>query len=404
MKTNLPYNQYFFVKVFFFLTKYNFVKIIIKLIFDLLSFFLYPFFKIFKIKILNSDLSAIGHQCFDLESFKIDNPNPKFRPIVLYSFLPNKYLFDHYQNTNNTFLIVKNLYIAYFLKYLSRYRYLSYNTKKYTSYKKSNAYKLFQDFQSYQKLDFNLYYSRINKSFERFKFNLQCNYVVLHCRDISYRPDDQERFRDANINSFIDAAKYLKSLDYKIVRLGNYGMNKIELENHEDLICDFTTENFDNDVKEYLDLLLISNSKMFIGSCSGFYNVATLFNIPVIQTNVAPLAHTYPNSKLGIGIPKLYFCNRTKKILNYNEIFSRDLAYLRRDKDFKKEGVKLIDNTSTSIKEAVGEMLNILKDGKIVETNNQQQFRKIMSNYDKYSFDSASTVSEFFLKENIKLI
>ena len=143
---------------------------------------------------------------------------------------------------------------------------------------------------------------------------------------------------------------------------------------------------------------------MFIGSCSGFYNVATLFNIPVIQTNVAPLAHTYPNSKFGIGIPKLYFCNRTKKILNYNEIFSRDLAYLRRDKDFKKEGVKLIDNTSTSIKEAVGEMLNILKDGKIVETNNQQQFRKIMSNYDKYSFDSASTVSEFFLKENIKLI
>jgi putative glycosyltransferase (TIGR04372 family) len=379
----------------------NYIK---KILSNLIYIFIYIIFRIYKIKLLNSDLSAIGHQCFDLECFKIDYKKEKFKPIILYDLLQNKVLFDYFQDNGN-FCIIKNKLICKILNFYRRCKNISFDTLKYISRDESRAYKKFYKFSPYIKDKFNneefkecIYYLK------KHKFDHKKNFVVFHARDSSFKLDG-ESYRNADIDSFELCADFFIKKKYNVVRIGNYGMKKCKFSNK---ILDLTLfyNKISQNMKEKLDLFLIAHAKFFIGSCSGVYNIATLFDVPVLQTNAAPLAHVFPNARIGIGIPKLYKFKSLNFFLNIKTIIHSRAAFLRYDEQFKNLNIELVDNSPKDILNASKELMDYanLKSSIIIKKKHlQKKFKKFLFCKTLYSYDSRSVISNSFVKKNLFL-
>ena len=376
-----------------------FIKKIIKIFF---FFFIYIVLKFFKIKLLNSDLSAIGHQCFDLECFKIDYKKKNYKPIILHALLQNKFLFDYFQN-NGDFFIIKNKLICKILNLYRSFKSISFDTLQYISKDESTAYEKFKQFLPYNMEDFKNYeeFQDCIEYLKKNKFNYKKNFIIIHVRDSSFKKD-HERYRDADINSFELCVNYFIKKNYGVVRIGNYGMIEARFSKK---ILDLTLiyNKISPDFKEKLDLFLISHSKLFIGSCSGVYNIATLFDVPVLQTNAAPFAHIFPNARIGIGIPKLYKFKDSNILLNIKNIINSKAAFFRYDYQFKNMNIELLDNLPKDILMASKELLyysNVKSLKKIKENYLQKKFRKSLNYKILYSYKSRATISKFFIKRN----
>lgn len=178
-------------------------------------------------------------------------------------------------------------------------------------------------------------------------------FICIHVRDSKYRKDAKRReFRNSNINNYIEAIKFLIKSGYSVVRLGSYGSKKINFK-HKDFL-DYANSNYKDDI---LDLYLIKNCFFFIGTHSGVYDVARLFNKPILLTNMVNLFSSYCLKKNTRGIFKtIRFKKKKINIKDYCKLPFYD--YLTEYP--KKSGVEYIENTSAEIKNSTREYLRLL--------------------------------------------
>lgn len=200
-------------------------------------------------------------------------------------------------------------------------------------------------------------------------------YVCLLVRDPAYLekqfPNGRwgyQGFRDAEIETYAQAALYLAERGYYVVRMGSCVKKSFTLGQAN--VIDYANHPLRSD---FLDIYLSAHCCFFISTSSGLDSVAQIFRRPVMFTNLAPfrkqLQYWYPCE---LFIPKRLKHLKTQEwvsLSRINQIFQRagDVNTL-----LQENNLELINNSNEEIREAVAEMESRLA-GRWVETKAAQQ-------------------------------
>ncbi len=384
------------------------IKIILKFFRFIIYIFVFLFFKIFKLKTLNSPLEALGHQCWDLECIFIDeNFTCKDKRILIpyhENYFANKYLFDNFQilrmKKKLKFKLVHSRFFCLILFLLRPYKSLSLDTKFYISNKYVTGFKLIKDQFKYYIPKDELY----NKGIEilkRNKIKLDKKFVLIHARDSSYKPFDNETYRNTDINTFSLLVNYLLEKNFIVVRSGNFGMKKSFFDNN---IIDLTNKKLLKGDKKILDVFLSAYCEFMVGTCSGFNSLSALFGKKILSVNMVPYSHSLCIDP-GLSLPKLYRYKNSKKFLSFKEIVSLNYDVLKTDELFKKNNIELIDNTENEILDAFKDLENFDFKNKI-EDNLQKKYRNnfLLNGQARYCYESVTSVAPSFIKKYSNLL
>jgi putative glycosyltransferase (TIGR04372 family) len=176
-------------------------------------------------------------------------------------------------------------------------------------------------------------------------------------------------FRDAEINSYRQAAETLTSLGYTVVRMGQIVGSPLVSENPK--IIDYATNGMRS---EFLDVYLGANCKFCISTGTGWDVIPTVFRRPVLYSNLlpvfAPSALSFPTTIY----PKSLYSDKTGSLLNLTEIIERDVISTETALGYQEAGVVIRDLSSEELVEAVTEMAQRVE-GTFVETPEQKEMQ-----------------------------
>lgn len=206
-------------------------------------------------------------------------------------------------------------------------------------------------------------------------------YICFSCRDSGYWLDDAGyrptetfigRFRNASIDNYHEAVKYLRSQGVLAVRMGAGVTKPFEAEG----AIDYANLGY----SDFMDVYLTEHCKFFVCNLSGITVFPTLLAKPVLIVNAALLTtrcDAVPcfSPKRDFAIIKKFWSKGKKRYLSLKEI----LRYEQKGKEvdsvfpngifrlYADEGIEVIENSPAEIVQAVWEM-NERINGTYVET------------------------------------
>lgn len=137
-------------------------------------------------------------------------------------------------------------------------------------------------------------------------------FVCLHVRESGFC-GDQFYERNANIHNYVEAIKEITSRGGWVVRLGDASMTKLPAMKH---VIDYP---FTKAKSALMDVYLISQCRLYIGMSSGIYDVARLFQCPMIMTNMSNWLMTFPIMRGDLGIMKHIYSKSKGRFLTICE-------------------------------------------------------------------------------------
>ena len=181
-------------------------------------------------------------------------------------------------------------------------------------------------------------------------------FVCLHVRESGFRNDKGRReHRNSNINSYIPAINHITSNGGWVVRMGDDSMSKLpNLKN----VIDYPHTSFKS---ELMDLVLIKLCYFFIGCQSGIFDVAKLFNKPVLLVNMINWTFGGPLHYQDRGILKHLYSKNKKRYLSINEMYTSDWSVQNINSTVNSD-YSFADNTEQEIFDAVNEYYKLLSD------------------------------------------
>lgn len=198
-----------------------------------------------------------------------------------------------------------------------------------------------------------------------------------------------QNYRDADINTFKSTVEYLISRGYFVFRLGSVVNKKLIIKNKN--FFDYATN---GDRSDFLDIFLIYKCNFMIAAGGGLAQVAEILRKPMLSTNILPISmsKSLPN---GLFITKKLI--QKKKKLSYKEILNSNIKDFQNSFVYKKNKIKIINNTSYEILTATKEFINFNKIGKkkYIKNNLHKKYYTTNPNQKKYS-----VISKSFLKQN----
>ena len=209
--------------------------------------------------------------------------------------------------------------------------------------------------------------------------------VCLLVRDSSYLFQkfgfgyEYHNFRDSNIHNYLNAAEELAKIGYYVVRMGEIVLDKFISQN--DRIIDYANSKYKS---PFLDIYLGHKCEFAISTSSGWDAVPShLFKKPILYTNYVPIGLFSTFSHKYLLTTKKYFDISSKKILGFNEIFTRNLHFLVRDEDYQKNNLILIENTPDEIKDAAIDMHLMINNKLLLNNEDQVLQMKFWESYPK---------------------
>ena len=186
--------------------------------------------------------------------------------------------------------------------------------------------------------------------------------------------------------------------------MGKINSQKFDF-NHKRLI-DYANE---SDQSDFLDIYLCANCKIFISTCSGLDFVAKIFRRPVLFTNQVPIGSAVLSSIIDMVIFKKYYSNVKKRMLTLNEIFDNNLELIKNGNEFKKLGIRIIENNSEEILDSTKDMIKFLEH-KLIEDPLEIKFKENLKKnlktkglYDSWHNELKSRISPSYLNFNYKI-
>jgi putative glycosyltransferase (TIGR04372 family) len=151
----------------------------------------------------------------------------------------------------------------------------------------------------------------------------------------------------------------------------------------------------------WMDVFLAASCRLWIGTNSGLFMLASTFGVPVALTNVAPTTFR-PWSYKDVFIPKLYYSEAERRLLTFRESLAPEL-YTSYHIDV--ERVTPIDNDPEDIVALVREMLERLEGRRTYDSRDQalqDRFNGLRPDY--YPFGVTSRIGADFLKRYSDLL
>jgi putative glycosyltransferase (TIGR04372 family) len=206
--------------------------------------------------------------------------------------------------------------------------------------------------------------------------------VTIFARDSSYLNNRYPKknwsyhsYRDCDIETYIEAIRYLINKNYVVLRVGSEYSKKLN----------FVDENyFEYSLSDYksafMDLFIIYKSKFVIGSTSGATDVAVVFNVPYVGVNYAPFIES-PLGKEDIFIQKKII-NSKDEIVPYKNIISDSRYYLYDGNKMEHlYGLKYLDNSEEEILDATIEMDSVVNGDFVLNKNQKKLLEKYQNEY-----------------------
>jgi putative glycosyltransferase (TIGR04372 family) len=146
-------------------------------------------------------------------------------------------------------------------------------------------------------------------------------FVCFHARDRAYlstREGFGEKrhtdYLDSSIDNYIPAMQWIASLGGYAVRVG--AAVHAPLPDLGARIIDYATHHR----SDFMDIYLPAKCRFFLGTNSGFYNAALIFNVPVALTNMCPFPFVGMGGTNIMDIFKLLRSAKLQRILTLPEI------------------------------------------------------------------------------------
>lgn len=213
--------------------------------------------------------------------------------------------------------------------------------------------------------NFNFKFSKNQTSYcneylnKNFNIDINDKYAILHVREsrIIKNTSEQDYLRNANINSFNLGIKKLIEKEFKVIRIGNELSTRNYFEHSKQNYIEYC---FSDKKKDILDIFLIKNANLILGTQSGVVECGGMFpNIKILTTNMSPIQiHWSPRKYNDLGIFKNTIIN--SKSLNSYDQLNFHLSNFTHifDKPNTKQSFEITDNSSEEILSLVSEGLN----------------------------------------------
>lgn len=179
-------------------------------------------------------------------------------------------------------------------------------------------------------------------------------YVCLHVREPGFHKSWNSMYpsmRDAVIADYLPAIDMIVKNGGWVIRMGDASMTPLPA-----LPC--VVDYVHTDIKSpKADILLALGCRFFLGTNSGFATIPAIYGVKCVFSNWLPIGlPLWPSQDL--MLPKLFWDEKQKRYLNFDEIFSSGLAFIQNWADLPK-GITLHDNTPQEILDLTAEALAI---------------------------------------------
>lgn len=209
----------------------------------------------------------------------------------------------------------------------------------------------------------------IQEEVENLGILLDSPFVCLHIRDSAYlsallpeRDCSYHSMRDASIEFYEGAIKYLLERGYQVLRVGKETNQvlSVKLPGYYDLSGKIT---------DSLELVLYDKCSFFLGTNSGPFGTAAMFDVPSLLVNCAPAVNFY--SRMGRTISKPL--RRNGHPVSFGSIVSGETLSSESDvkirdcynaDELAKHGLYYDENSAQEILAAVIEFVALIESGK----------------------------------------
>lgn len=235
--------------------------------------------------------------------------------------------------------------------------------------------------------------------------------VCLHVRDSAYlesvtngNKDKDVRkhdYRDADIRNYLPTIQYLLDQGYTVIRMGTVTNQPLVLE-HSGYF-----EFFNTPLDSLLEVYLVYICKFYVGTTSGPFALASLFDKPYLVTNGIPLIpYVVGYSRT---VPKVYL-NSQGEELNFIELMentqvlpgsSKGILDILDGHELQRYGFTWRENSASEILHSTIEFENELETHVVTLKTNQLQSELLQKLSDKCVFKtSKSHITGAFIRDN----
>ena len=350
--------------------------------------------------------NRIGHFCFDVEYYLTEKKlglQPKKATDLFY-------LYGKPANDYFTKLTKKNLKINSFVKYLYKWN---------DWFPSGEAHQLLPAMRRFGSRDIRGLFQKTGPQLKFAKLETRQGrnfikeiglkdadkFICLNVRDSAYlkTPNDifnYHNYRDSDIDTYKEAALSLADKGYWVFRMGKTVHKAFNVDHPR--IFDYANSEFRSD---FLDIWLMANCCFTITTSTGLDNVAVIFRRPILCVNHLPVGDCRTGSNDLTEYFKIMKWRKDGKYLSLKEQIDTGAIRFFKKNDYDRLGIKIIDNTSTSIKNAVldFERKLISKDNENECSVLQKKFWDIMKEYkdfSKYHGKYRPKISSVFIEEH----
>lgn len=212
---------------------------------------------------------------------------------------------------------------------------------------------------------------------------------IFHHRQNNYKFTSD--IRGAKLDSYIKAIKFLISQEFNIIRLVNNDDESLKLDSK------FYYElNIDVDKNKLIQFFLIYKAKGYIGTSSGPVSIASIFNKPILETNIWGQHVNGHNDQSTFIMKKI---KKNNAVLNFKSLI--DLNYYRGEflnfQKFKRDQYITINNSEEEILDAFKYFFKI-SNNSIPDDELQIKFKKSLPYYMDMKYLPTRIVPEFISK------
>lgn len=241
----------------------------------------------------------------------------------------------------------------------------------------------------------------LNERFSTFKktFGMSDSdwYVCLHLRDSNTRDQTQdagESVRNMNFINYLDAVKFITDLGGWVVRMGSPKTENIP---NLERVIDYA--HYKNQHPS-MDIKLVRNARMFIGTTSGFAYVASAFGIPCAMVNCISSVGLLWSKNTKFSLKSIF--TKSGKFLSQSEIISNKWRWsFPTHEAMDLNGLRAFENTATEITETVKEVFDLVHGTNYSSVEHNQNLLELWEkSLHHTNFYGSAVPSNFYLKSH----
>ncbi len=183
-------------------------------------------------------------------------------------------------------------------------------------------------------------------------------FVTLHVRDSGFYGDTGRTTRNADINNYVKAVRYLLEEGYSVIRAGDPGMvdaPDVAPARNGCMLFDYAHSPLRSEV---FDAYLVSNCEFYVGLASGLASCVPLFGTNSCNVNYYAASSCLGYLKGDIASFKTFKFKDTGELLPLKELLNPPYSLNPQLSELDELGVELVENSPEDLLSTVQEFVN----------------------------------------------